>query len=588
MEIRMQGLGVSPGIAVAPVIVHARGRWHVPVYAISNPEAEIERFHLALESAREDLLRLYAQTTAALGSGHAAIFQAHLMILDDPVFQEEVSELVRSRLCNVEHALDRVSREYLEKMGQLAEFHLQDRHADILDVVDRLMERLLAVQPRRLADIEEPVILVARDLSPSETVGLNRELVQAIVVEVGSVTSHSAILARALQIPAVIGVPSITAKVIPGQFLVVDGSDGTVILDPEPNTQRRYRQERETFLRRQAVYAGDTSRGPAIMADGQAVILQANIELPAEVAHGLRAGATGVGLFRTEYLFLGRNDLPREQEQFEAYLDVVRAANGQPVTIRTLDIGGDKLSSAFSAYHEANPQLGWRAIRYCLAHPELFRAQLRAILRASAFGPVRIMFPLVTGPDEFRRARDFMKQVMLELRDENIPFDANVPVGAMIEVSSAVMTADILARECQFFSIGTNDLIQYSLAVDRVNEKIAHLYDPCHPGVIRMIAQVVNAANARGIECAVCGEMAGDPLYAELLIGLGVLTLSMAPVAIPFVREAISELDTASARQFALQALSIDSSEDIRNLLAQRYTKRTARLNSSPVPETAP
>lgn len=587
MEIRLQGLGVSPGIAIAPVIIHARGRWRVPVYDITDPEAELERFQEALESTREDLLRLYAQTTAALGSGHAAIFQAHLMILDDTVFQQEVAEMVRGRRCNVEHALDRVSRQYLDRLGLLTESRFQERHADILDVVDRLMSRLLAVQPRRLADMDQPAIVIAPDLSPSDTVGLNRDLVQAIVVEAGSVTSHSAILARALEIPAVMGIASVSAKAVPGALAVVDGTDGVVILNPEPETLRKYTAAREIFLCRQAAYAGETTQGPALTTDGQAIVLQANIELPAEVAHGLRAGAQGVGLFRTEYLFLGREDLPGEEEQFEAYVEVVRAAGGEPVTIRTLDIGGDKLAAYLQPLHEANPQMGWRAIRFCLAHPEIFRAQLRAILRASAFGPVRIMFPLVTGPDEFRRARAFMDRVATELREESVAFAEEIPVGAMIEVPSAVVTADILARECRFFSIGTNDLIQYSLAVDRVNEKIAHLYDPCHPGVIRMIAQVVNAANARGIECAICGEMAGDPLYAELLVGLGVHTLSMAPVALPFVREAIAAISREEAQRFAMQVLGMDSADTIRDLLTRRYRERTLTAASTPIPETA-
>jgi len=588
LEIRLQGLGVSPGIAIAPVMIHARGRWHVPVYDIADPAAELDRFQDALESAREDLLRLYAQTTATLGSGHAAIFQAHLTILEDEVFRNEVAEMVQKQRCNVEHALDRVSRQYMDRMGLLAEAHFQERHADILDVVDRVMSRLLSVQPRRLADMDQPAIVVAPDLSPSDTVGLNRNLVRAIVVEAGSVTSHSAILARALEIPAVMGVASISAKAIPGAVIVVDGTEGMVILNPEPDTLRHYEEAMERFRRRQAAYAGETVRGPALTTDGQAITLQANIELPAEVAHGLRAGAQGVGLFRTEYLFLGRDDLPGEQEQFEAYLEVIRAADGEPVTIRTLDIGGDKLAAYLQPLHEANPQMGWRAIRFCLAHPDIFRAQLRAILRASAFGAVRVMFPLVTGPDEFRRARAFLGRVAEELRQEGVTFSPDIPVGAMIEVPSAVMTADILARECHFFSIGTNDLIQYSLAVDRVNEKIAHLYDPCHPGVIRMIARVVNAANARGIECAVCGEMAGDPLYAELLIGLGVHTLSMAPVAIPFVREAISEISSEGARQFAMRVLGMDSADAIRASLFQRHREREPGTAPSRVPETAP
>lgn len=588
MEIRLQGLGVSPGIAIAPVILHARGRWRVPIYDITDPDTELERFQEALESTREDLLRLYAQTTAALGSGHAAIFQSHLMILDDAVFRQEVSGMVRERRCNVEHALDRVSRQYLDRMGLLTDTRFQERHADILDVVDRLMSRLLAVHPRRLADMDQPAIVIAPALSPSDTVGLNRDLVQAIVVEAGSVTSHSAILARALEIPAVMGVAAITAKAIPGALAVVDGAEGVVILNPEPDTLGHYTAARVAFLRRQAAYAGAIIRGPALTTDGQAIVLQANIELPAEVTHGLRAGAQGVGLFRTEYLFLGRQDLPGEEEQFEAYREMVRAADGEPVTIRTLDVGGDKLAAYLQPLHEANPQMGWRAIRFCLAHPEIFRAQLRAILRTSAFGPVRIMFPLVTGPDEFRRARTFLNRVAEELREEGIEFARDIPVGAMIEVPSAVMTADILARECAFFSIGTNDLTQYSLAVDRVNEKIAHLYDPCHPGVIRMIAQAVNAAHARGIECAICGEMGGDPFYAELLVGLGVRTLSMAPVAIPFVREAIAAIGSREARLLAMQVLGMDSADLIRDLLTRRHRERSPAAETARIPEAAP
>ncbi|OPZ92705.1 MAG: Phosphoenolpyruvate-protein phosphotransferase [candidate division TA06 bacterium ADurb.Bin417] len=427
-----------------------------------------------------------------------------------------------------------------------------------------------------MSDIREKVILVGYNLSPSETASLSKKDVVAFVTEVGGPTSHTAIMARSLEIPAVVGLKGIDQLFRSGAMMIVDGQAGVVILDPDERLVREYTRMRSNL--REASQALESLRGKtATTRDGHRVCLGANIEMPTEDVSVLSHGADEIGLFRTEFLYLNRDDLPDEEEQFRAYRRVVEKLRPMSVTIRTLDLGGDKFSSALGMPEEVNPFLGWRAIRFCLARPDIFRVQLRAILRASAHGKVRMMYPLISDLEEVKAARAILEEVKEGLRREGRPFDEKMPVGAMIEVPSAALAAGAIARRVDFFSLGTNDLIQYSLAVDRVNERTAHLYNPFHPSVLMLIDHVVKAARAAGIGVGLCGEMAADPATAFLLIGLGLDHLSMAPLAIPQVKQVIRLTNYREARRFARRILAMESAEQIAGEVRDNHERLLAR-----------
>lgn len=579
METVLHGIGVSPGIAVAPALVFAKSQCEVPEYAVGEPELEWRRFQEAVEKTREDLRGLVRQTTGKAGKRHGDIFHAHLMLLDDAVMQDEIRRALFEEVKNAEHVLEQVARRYATLMESIGDARLRERSADMMDVADRLQRCLLDQDRPDLKSLPGPRIVVSRDLSPSDTATMDAENTLGLALDAGSVTSHSAILARALEIPAVTGLSQLSGHVRPGAMMVLDGAAGIVILDPSGETLEKYRRERELFMARRERLLLSGASGPARTLDGAEVPLEANIELPVEIPHSLRAGACGIGLYRTEYLFLNRDEAPGEEEQYEAYTAAARALHPMPVTLRTMDIGGDKLVAHLQIFKEENPQLGWRAVRFCLARPDIFRVQLRAMLRAAAHGGIRVMFPMISGLDELREVRRVLDDVRGELGREGVPHCGGLPIGSMIEVPSAVMLADVLAKECDFFSIGTNDLIQYSLAVDRVNEKIAHLYDPAHPAVLRLIRRVADAAREAGIPCGICGEMAGDPLYSEILLGLGVSSLSMAPVALPAVRREIAGIRLDAARELAGTVLGMGSAADIRVLLQARFDARNSAGN---------
>ena len=574
MEISLHGIGVSPGIVIAPALVFLKSRWEVPQYDIDSPERELCRFNRAVDASREDLVRLIKQTTTGLGKTHADIFYAHLMLLDDVVVHEEVREHIMADRKNAEYVIDGLARRYAKAMESVEDPRFRERTADLLDVTDRVLGHLLHVEKPNLKSLPQPSIVVAHELSPSDTASMDAENTLGLAMDVGSPTSHSAILARALEIPAVVGVQHLSSHVAPGAVIIMDGTEGVVIVNAEDATIARYRSAQTRFEKRRATLLSATETGPSRTGDGVNILIQSNIELPIEIPHSLKVNAEGIGLYRTEFLFLNRNEVPGEEEQYEAYSDVARALFPLPVTLRTIDIGGDKLVAHLQVLHEDNPQLGWRAVRFCLARPDIFKPQLRAMLRASVHGNVRIMFPMISGVEELRDVRRVLDEVRADLDAANIPYDRGMKVGSMIEVPSAVMIADLLAKECDFFSIGTNDLIQYSLAVDRVNEKIAHLYEPSHPAVLRMISRVTTAATAGGIPCGICGEMAGDPLYTELLLGLGVTSLSMSPVMLPVIRAEIASIRMADARQVAVEALGMSTASEVKELLHRRSEAR--------------
>ena len=574
MEITLGGIAVSPGIAIGPALVFDVNIGEIPQYEISDPHLELARLARAIEAAREDLSNVYTRTAKALGESHAEIFNAHLMLLDDPVIRQELEERTIAEKVNVEYLLDDIRKQYAKILSSVPDAQLQERTTDLSDVVERVLRHLLYTERPNLRHLKDSHIVVAHELTPSDTVNMDRKHTLGIALDSGSTTSHTAILARAMELPAVMGLRNLSAHIEPGVQIIVDGHEGLVILRPDDETLARYTQLQSQLIKARKKLMAKAVKGACISLDGTPVPTYANIELPMELDLARACNAEGIGLYRTEYLFLDRNTLPTEEEQYQSYAQVVDAMAPKPVILRTIDIGGDKLAAHLQIEHEDNPQLGWRAIRFSLERPDIFMAQLRAILRASAHGNVKIMFPMISSVEELRCAMVVLNEVRADLEKRGIPFDKDIEVGSMIEVPSAVTVADLLAKECDFFSIGTNDLIQYSLAVDRVNEKIAHLYEPTHPAVLRMIYQVAEAAKKYNVPCSLCGEMAGDPLYTELLLGLGVQSLSMSCVALPLIRAQIAGIDLDAAKTMVQELLDLPTAAEIKEKLQQRHKER--------------
>lgn len=575
MEIVLHGDGVSPGIAIGPALPFGVTTLDVSRREIEDPEAEMARFDRAVEEVRAELLRLHERTATAIGERHADIFMAHLLLLEDVTLREEVERAVREDKVNPEYAVNEIIARYLKVLSSVEDPRFRERTQDFVDVGNRVLGRMLNTHLESLERLERPCVVVAHDLSPSDAAKIDRKNAMGLATDVGGPTSHTAILARAFEIPAVVGLRFVGSNVMPNDTIIVDGSKGDVIIRPTGDTLAKYDARRIREMRaREALLAAELK--PSKTIDGHEVPTLANIELPEEVAHSRRVHAQGIGLFRTEYLFLNRSTLPSEEEQYEAYAAAAQAMDPAPVTLRTLDLGGDKLVSHMQLVQEINPQLGWRAVRFCLERPDIFKAQLRAMYRASVHGNIQIMFPLISGLDELRAVKNVAREVCADLERRGVPFKKDVPIGSMIEVPSAVELAELLARECDFFSIGTNDLIQYSLAVDRGNERIAHMYEPAHPAVLRMIRRTARVARAAHIPISVCGEMAGDPLFSEVLIGFGVTSLSMSSVAIPEVRAEISKIRYSLARRFALKTLRMGSGAEIRETMLQRRKQRRA------------
>jgi len=546
----------------------------VPKYQVEDKEAELRRFHDAMECVRVDLQRLHQKTAQDLGPKHAEIFEAHLMVLDDVTFHEEIEKRLRTEGWNVEQLVEEFIGRYSQMLDSVDDAKFRERTQDVVDVLRRIQGRLLKAEMESLEHLEHPCVVVAHDLSPSDTAKMDLENTLGVVTDLSGPTSHTAILARAFEIPAVVALGTVGTQALAGDTVIVDGGHGDVILRPTETTLGRYVAEKKRLEEeRQALLMAEKDIR-SVTLDGFEIPTMANIELPVEISHSKTTKAQGIGLYRTEYLFMNRASLPSEQEQFDAYATVAEAMNPASVTLRTLDLGGDKFVSHLQLADEINPQLGWRAIRFCLERPDIFKAQLRAMFRASVHGNVRIMFPLVSGLDEFRRVKNMVQEVRADLERRGVPFDPNVQIGTMIEVPSAVVIADLLAAESDFFSIGTNDLIQYGLAVDRANEKIAHMYEPAHPAVLRLIRQVVRAARAARIPCGLCGEMAGDPVFTEILVGLGIDSLSMSAVAIPVVRVEVANIRMRVARRFARRVLKMGSESAIKKLLYKRYKSR--------------
>ena len=534
-ELKLRGIPVSEGVSRGRVVVLNRHRI-VPAktsFETLNPEAEEARFLAALDKTRQQILEIQKRLHDKIGAKQSLIFDAHLLVLEDPAVLEEVNRKIREEKLSSEYALYNATEKYAEALSAVDDSYLSERAADIRDVIQRVLGNLTGQSKQYgLKDLTEPCIIVANDLTPSDTANLDSEKVLGFITEIGSKTSHTAILARSLQIPAVLGLGKDIHELKAGQSILLDGFNGFVVISPSDQLLFEYGQ----LVKRQNTIETSLQKirtEPAKTLDNHSITLSANIERATDVQAVLKSGATGVGLFRTEFLFINRTDLPDEEEQFQSYKKVSEALNPEPVIIRTLDLGGDKLLSHVNVSAEMNPFLGWRAIRLCLQEKDLFRTQLRAILRASAFGNLKIMYPMISGIDELDEANNLLEECQQELRVKGEKFSEKIEIGVMIETPSAAMISDKLAKRVHFFSIGTNDLIQYALAVDRLNEKIAHLYEPTHPGILRLIKTTVDAGKENGIWTGVCGEMASDLSMVPLLIGLGVEELSVASSMVP-------------------------------------------------------
>ena len=565
-EIVVQGISASQGIAYGQIFVYLQSEVEIPSYQVDPDKRidEIARFDKALLVTRQQISKIQNEVEKNLGKNEALIFDAHLLVLEDQALISETIREFETTGRNIETCFNNVSRKYIAAFAEIDDEYLRERAGDIRDVAQRVLQNLLGQAETSISRLVERRIVVANDLSPSDSAGIDRGSGLAIVTDSGSRTSHAVIVARSMQIPAVVGVRDLTKRVRTGDWALVDGYDGVVILNPSEQTLFRYgkiQSQKKSYESRLLA----ANRQKAVTLDGVSVTLMANIEKVEEIEQVKQFFAEGVGLFRTEYLFLNASRIPTEQEQFLAYKDVVEGVAPNPVIIRTLDLGGDKpMTSDPDLFpKEDNPFMGYRAIRFCLDNQQLFKDQLRAVLLASHFGKARLMYPMISGAEEMARANQMLDECKQELRARGQPFDETLEVGAMIEIPSAAATVDLIEKQADFFSVGTNDLIQYMLAIDRGNDRIAHLYEPANPAVVRTIRRIVEDAHRLAVPVSVCGEMAGDPIYAPLLLGLGVDSLSMAPPSIPAVKFLVRAMTMADARALAADVLAMTSPKEI-------------------------
>ncbi len=559
----LRGKFAAPGIAHGKVHVVRPDELEPPAYDIApaDVESEIERFEQALLMTRAEIRETQELISQSIGAADASIFDAHMLVVEDQTLIDEVVRLMREELRNAEDVFARVTRRYIDTLSAIDDPYLRERSVDIQDVARRVIRNLLGREKPAFPS-DGQYILAAEDFSPSETASLNREHVLGVVTEAGSRTSHSAIMARSLGIPAVVGLRGLLDEIQTGDLILLDGYHGEIVLNPSEQTIAKFREieSQHEDAQRKLHTLRDAE---CVTKDGYGIVLSANIEIEEEVADVIAHGARGVGLYRTEYFFLNHPGLPDETEQTENYTKIARALHPNPLIIRTLDVGGDKVLEHHGFEAEANPFLGWRAIRFCLEETGIFKTQLRAILRASVVGNVKLMYPLISSLEELQRANELLEECRQELRAHGVPFAEKLEVGAMIEVPAAAVAADVLAKHADFFSIGTNDLIQYATAVDRVNEKVANLYAPTHPAILRLMKMVVEAGHAAGIWVGVCGEMAGEIALTPLLVGLGIDELSTGSAVVPSVKKAVRTLDSTACRQLVEAAMKMETAREI-------------------------
>jgi phosphotransferase system enzyme I (PtsI) len=572
MEIK-RGIPVSPGVAIGPALVFDNEGIRIPRRFLGDGpvDGEVARLHQALAAAAREARDKQQTISDKIGKQYGAIFAAHALLIEDPALARELDRLIRDQGYAAEYAVSRVIRRHvkaLEGLGPGGPFAA--RGADLFDIEKCILRHLLGQRSESLQGLREPVLVLAHDLTPSETAALDPKMVHAFATEAGGRASHTAIMAGVLEIPAVVGVGRFLNDISGGDEVIVDGNRGFLILNPDEETLERYKQTQKTF---RTFESGLTELRdlPAETRDGTRVLLFGNIEFPEEARHCLERGASGVGLYRTEFLYLGKHTDPTEAEHLDAYLTVIRTLGPRSVVIRTLDLGADKFATATGPVpEERNPFLGLRSVRLCLRNLTLFKTQMRAILRASAFGDVRIMFPMVSTLLELRQCKMILAEVKEDLEDEGIPFNRKIPVGTMIEVPAAAILADQLAREVSFFSIGTNDLVQYTLAADRTNEMVASLYSAGDPAVLRLIEGVIRAGQQNSIDVSVCGEMSGDPIYTLLLLGLGLRQFSVTPQNIPEVKKIIRSITIEEANVVAQEAMRQETARDVNNYLREQ------------------
>ena len=570
----VKGIPVSPGIVIARAFVLGEAETHVPHREIEEREIETELARLdgALRDASADLVLLRDRTEQQLGLEAAKIFGFHLGLAQDPSLLGPMRERIRRDRVNAEVAVADSFKKVTDQFKAIGNEVFRQKANDVLDLERRVLGKLMGENESRLSALTEPVIIIAHELTPSQTAGMDRKKILGIATDLGGRTSHTSIVARAIEIPCVVGCQRVMQRAEDGDLVIVDGDTGVVVVRPDERTLEEYRSQQDRFSNYRAILR-ETARLETVTKDGTRIKLLGNIEFPHEVENVLANGGDGVGLYRTEFLYLTNDHEPSEDEQYQAYRHTLELLAGRPCTIRTLDLGADKYTQQRAHEPERNPFLGLRSIRYCLAHREMFKTQLRAILRASAHGPLKVMFPLVSTLMELRQAKMIMNDVCEELEEEGIAFDRGIQTGIMIEVPSAALLSRAFAQECSFFSIGTNDLIQYTLAVDRGNERVANLYTGASPAVLYLVKQVVRSARRAGIDVSLCGEIAGEAIYTMLLIGLGLRTLSLVPSQIPLIKRVIRSVDIPHCEELARRVGSFDSDRQVLTTLRDELRK---------------
>ncbi len=573
-EILLNGIGVSPGICIGKAyLVDVEGvdiveKYHIPSAHIPS---ELNRFRLAVKKAKNELRTIIENTPAAIKE-HVDILETHVILLKDKLLYGKIIETIEAESINAEWALKKVVSSLKSMFLNMSDPYLKERAIDIGHVADRILNNLLGADRINISAIDKRVVLVAVDLSPAETSQIHLERVKGFVTDKGGGTSHTSIIAKTLGIPAVAGVVHATKTISSDAVIIVDGISGNVFVNPSEQTLLTYEERRIQYENRMAAL-GRQSHLDAVTRDGHRFMIMGNIELPEELVAVLDHGGDGIGLYRTEFQYMGRRDYPSETELFERYKEIVEVMAPRPVTIRTLDINGDKALDMPAQTVEDNPALGLRAIRYCLKHPDIFKTQLRAILRAAAFGNVRILFPMISGYEEILESKAILQSVSDELEKEGAVFNRHIEIGIMIEVPSAVILSDILADTVDFFSIGTNDLIQFALAIDRGNRQVAYLFNPLHPAILRLLHQTVNAARAKGKKVFMCGEMAGDPVHIPILLGLGIEEFSMNPNAIPLAKQTVRSLSLQETRSFLAEIMQEKTAQAVMERVQERFSQ---------------
>lgn len=564
----ISGIAASNGVAIAKVFRLENMELTIERKEVQDTEAEVQRLEQAIQTSMSELEKIKEHANKELGEDKAAIFAAHLLVLNDPELINPVKDRIRSDKLNAEYCLNETATMFITLFEQMDNEYMKERAADIRDVIKRVHAHLLGVQMSNPSLISEEVVVIAEDLTPSDTAQLNRKFVKGFATDIGGRTSHSAIMARSMEIPAVVGTKQITKQVENGTLLIIDGLTGEVIIDPTPETVAQYEQKKKEYESQREEWA-KLVHEKTLTTDEVHVELAANIGTPEDVNGVLKNGAEGIGLYRTEFLYMGRDQLPTEEEQFEAYKSVLERMGEKPVVVRTLDIGGDKELPYLHLPKELNPFLGFRAVRLCLEEQGIFREQLRALLRASVYGNLKIMFPMIATLEEFRQAKAILLEEKAALQEKGVSVSEQIELGIMVEIPSTAVLADQFAQEVDFFSIGTNDLIQYTMAADRMNERVAYLYQPYNPSILRLINMVIKAAHQEGKWVGMCGEMAGDEIAIPILLGLGLDEFSMSASSVLPARSQIRKWSMTDAQKLAEQALTLKTAEEVQALVME-------------------